>query len=180
MGKGFLSFVLGATFLLALLSLAGTLSDSRADYSYENYHAAFVSEIAIKSSFYSAISQSARNAFAAAVASETEPRTLIRAAIFEQAKYFESQLQPQGYMAVFWCGTPSEDERQQSSLEMRQQGRAIAPEGTLPLPECADSFDVDLLMKKIHISNIGFSYYSQSTGIGKAAVFPSSYEVDFS
>ncbi len=178
MRRGFLSFVLGATFLLALLSMAGTLSKGKEDRSYEKYRANFVSEIAIKNSFYSAISESARNSLA--LASEAEPRTVIRAAIFSKAEDFGSQLHSLGYDAVFWCGAPSEAQRQHSSLEMSGQKRAIAPEGALPLPECADSFDVNLLAKKIRVSGLGFSYYSGSTDIGKAALFPSSYEVDFS
>ncbi len=179
MAKGVLSFVLGAVFLLALFSSGALISSQPPDYSYEKYRHSLVSEVAIKQSYYSSISEAARAALNASLGTGANPQLAIRAAALAQSLNFDSQLRLKGYDVVFWCGEVSEESRQIASLRMAQQNRALAPEGTLPLPACAESFGANLLTSRVHFYGIGFSYYSPETGMGNAAVLPSSYEVEF-
>ncbi len=62
---------------------------------------------------------------------------------------------------------------------MAQQKKALAPDGTLPLMACAGSFGANLLTRKVHFYDLGFSFYQAGSGMGVAAVLPSSYEVGF-
>ncbi len=179
MAKGLLSFVLGAVFILALVSSGALISGQRPDYSYEKYRSTLVSEVAIKQSYYYAVSEAASFALNASLAAGANPQQAIMAAALSQSLSFESQLRLQGHDVIFWCGEVSEESRQLSSLQMAEQKKAIAPEGTLPLLACAESFEANLLARKLHFIDIGFSFYSTGSGIGKAVVLPSSYEVGF-
>ncbi len=179
MQKGFLSFVLGAIFLFAIVSSAAHLSNLQPDRSYEKYRSFFVSEIAIKQAFYSSISDAAKDGLATASASETDPRAAIRAAVAAQAGIFLAELSLQGYAVEFWCGNVPEAERQRASGEMARQKKAILPMGALPLAECENPFDANLLERKIRMNNLGFSIYLRESGIGKAAILPQSFEVEF-
>lgn len=179
MAKGLLSFVLGAVFLLALVSSGALISAQQPDYSYEKYRSTLVSEVAIKQAYYRAVSKASSSALNASLATGTNPYLAIRAAAYARSLEFESQLKLEEYDVVFWCGKVSEASRQQASLQMAKQQKALAPEGTKPLLACAGSFDANLLTRKAHFIDIGFSLYSTGSRIGKAAALPSSYEVDF-
>jgi len=179
MAKGFLSFALSAVFVLALLSSAAMLSKQKPSTSYEGYRAALLYELSVKRAFYSSISQAAKSAFAISASTGAEPRAAIRQAVHNQALDFSDQLFSLGYDAIFWCGSPGEEGRKEASERMLAERRAVAPQGTVLLPQCFDSFDASATDRKIHFSNLGFSIYFPSLGIGKAAVFPSGYEVDF-
>lgn len=179
MANGFMSFVLGAVFLLALVSSGALISGQLPDYSYEKYRSLLVSEVAIKQSYYYAVSEASSTALNASLATNAAPQLAIMAAALARSLQFESQLNLQGYDVVFWCGEVSEESRQLSSLQMADQKKALAPEGTKPLLACAGSFDANLLTRKVHFYDLGFSFYSTGSGFGKAAVLPSSYEVGF-
>lgn len=176
--QGFLSFAVAAVFIFAMLSAAGMVSVSP-DYSYERYRASLVQEVAIKRAFYSAISESAASALAASSATGAAPHAAIREAIFLRALDFEQQLSGQGYSVLFWCGSASEHGRQAASMQMEAERLAIAPQGSLPLSGCTDSFGASALERKIHLSNVGFSVYFPQLRIAKAALFPADYEVEF-
>ncbi len=184
MAKGFLSFVLGAVFLLALVSAGLLISASSPDYSYEGYRTALVSEVAIKNAYYQAVSQAASSALnaslaASAAGAQNDPRAAIRAGVLAQTMSFESQLGQHGYDVAFWCGPAPEQARQQANRDMASQKKAVAPQGTRPAGACAESFEANLLSKKVHLYDMGFSIYHSESGIGQAAVFPPSYEVPF-
>lgn len=179
MAKGFLSFVLGAVFLLALFSSGAPISSQPPDYSYEGYRSSLVSEVAIKQAYYSSLSGAASSALNASLATGTNPQQAIMAAALAQSLNFEWQLRLKGYDIVFWCGEASEGSRQIASLQMAEQKKALAPNGALPLSACAGSFGANLLTRKVHFYDVGFSFYSAGSGIGEAATLPSSYEVGF-
>ena len=179
MMRGFLSFAVAAVFLFALLSAAGMAAGKSPDYSYERYRASLVYEVAIKRAFYSAISDSAAQALAASGATGAPPHAAIKEAIFLRALDFERQLAAQGYPVLFWCGSVSEQGRQDASAQMEAERGAIGPQGSLPLSDCADSFGASALERKIHLSNLGFSVYFPPLRIARAALFPEDYEVGF-
>ena len=177
--RGFLSFLLSSLLLLALVSSGARLSSWQPDLSYERYAAYQQQELAIKSAFYAAASESASRALALAIAEGREPRPAVREAVFLQAVKFEKELSESGYSVIFWCGEIPEQEKPEISSGMALEKHALAPPGSLPLSGCADSFDTDVLQRKLRFFGIGFSLYSEPLGIGRVAALPSSYEVDY-
>lgn len=176
MGKGFLSFVIASVFLLSLLSSAIIISSAKPDISYERHRRLLLENVAIKQSFYRALSDAASSSLSS---SPENPYAAVRASLFGRLLEFQPQLQSLGYGAIFWCGEVSDAARSAAALEMASAKRAILPEGALPAEACADSFDANLLTRKIRLQNAGFSFYDEKLGMGAAASFPPSYEVDF-
>jgi len=184
MNRGFLSFVLGAVFLLSIVSAGISISRQAPDYSYEKYRAMLVQEVAIKRAYYDAVAEAANNALALSLAAseagaESDPRLAVRAAALARTEEFALQLQAKGYDAIFWCGDASERQRQEASQEMAARHKAVLPQGALPLESCADSFDADVAAGKIYFRNTGFSFYNAGLGMGEVAVLPATYSVDF-
>jgi len=179
MAKGFLSFALVAIFVFALVSSVSLLRSAQPDYSYEGYRAFFVQELAIKRTFYAAVSDAASQALSAASSSGQEPRAAVRISAHLRAIDVERQLRGLGYDVIFWCGSPSESARLGSSEQMRLQHRALLPEGAIPISLCAGQLDSGIAERRLHFSGMGFSYYSYSLGMGKAVLLPDDYEVQF-
>ena len=183
MGKshGFLSFLLAAVFLLAIVSAADSFRSQKPDLRYEGMQSAFIGQLAIKQAFYSSISNAASDALIASESSGAEPRNAVQFAIWHQAAAMQGDLAQAGYGTAFFCGQPSGSELQQAALRMQETGKAALPEGAIGISSisCVHSFDVDLLKRKIHIFGAGFCSYSWQQGFGYCGQFPSSYEVDF-
>ncbi len=179
MKKGFLSFALAALFLLSFLSAAFIVSSSRPNNSYEGSRAFLVFEVSAKRAFYSALSESAKGASALSSGTGAGAREEAEAAAYRRALIFSEEMRLQGYDAEFWCGEPSESARTAASESMLGQKRAVIPEGAKPLSGCAASFQADALSRKLHLSGLGASFYHPLLGLGKAATFPSDYEVDY-
>ena len=179
MGKGFLSFVLGSVFLLALVSSGSLISSQAPDRSYEKYRGTLVLDVAIKQSYYLAISDAASIALRDSLASGGEPGQRVRSAMLIRTLEFQSSLKEEGFDAVFWCGPVSEKMRAEASEGMTIQKMAVIPQGALPISACAGSFEAALLEKKAHFYDMGFSFYSPEYAIGRAAALPPSYEVLF-
>jgi len=179
MQKGFLSFALGAVFLLSLVSSGAIISSSKPDTSYEKYRRLLVEEVAIKQALYSSLSDAAISSLASSGGTEGSQYAAARAAIFARFLEFQAKLREDGYDALFWCGEISDEKRSSAALQMLEQKRAIQPSGSLAAEACADSFEVNLLQRSIHIKDIGFSLYDSSLGLGVAAKLPSPYEVGF-
>ncbi|MCX6769469.1 MAG: hypothetical protein NT051_02190 [Candidatus Micrarchaeota archaeon] len=180
--KGFLTFALAAIFLLAFATSASRFSSSTySSNAYSSLLSSHLEQVAIKQAAYSSLSDAARLALAASLASGTEPRTAIRAALYARALQDERAFSQAGYSALFWCGKVGEDSLSSAANEMRALGQSAIPDGALPLstPSCALAFDVDMLSRKIHTANLGFCAYSQPLGFGYCASFPDEYEVDF-
>ena len=183
MAKGFLALIVASVFLLVLVSSAAKLSKSAPDVSYQPLVAMHLQEEAISAAFSDALSDAAGKALAASQAGGAggaEAPALVKAAAYASALDFEAQLRAQGYNISFWCGKPTEAALQDASSGMATDGSAIVPEGALPIsnPACAASFDVNLLRKKVRVSDAGFSLYSAGAGIGHAFVFPDRFEGD--
>jgi len=180
MKRGFLSFVVAAFFLLSFLSAALIVSSAKPDYSYEGYRSFLVFEVSAKRAFYSAIGESASQAWAASFNSRAGAKPAVEKAAFARALEFDEKMHAQGCDALLWCGLPTEQERISASEEMQKLEKALLPNGALPIISCESSFQADTLNKKLHLSNLGISIYCQKPKIGKAAQFPSQYEVSFS
>lgn len=191
--RGFISFVLAAAFLFALIPAASVVSSSQPDYSYENFRAMLVGEVALKQAFYQSSAQAISiacldekmkqaEALAAGGYYTVSEGEIARKAL-ANAESFESSLRQLGYDAVFWCGFSDEFSRKAASAEMMGQKRAIRPESASELSSdaalCKNSFMIDLNSNKFSASSLGFSIYGRGQGMGKAAVFPDSYEVGF-
>ena len=187
--RGFISFILAAAFLFALIPAAMLVSGSQPDISYENFRASLAREVAIKQAFYGSSAQAISRACIAE--KETQLASLssggsylaseekIKGAALDNAQAFEASLWQQGYDIVFWCGVYDDNSRKASSGRMFASKRAIAPEFASPLDSCKGSFEVNLKTGKFSLRSFGFSIYDRRQGIGKAAVFPDSYEVGF-
>jgi hypothetical protein len=179
MQKGFLSFALGAIFLLSLVSSGAIISSSKPDTSYEKYCRLLVEELAIKQAFYSSLSDAASSSLASSSETGGSQYAAVRAALLARFLEFQEKLREDGYDAVFWCGEISDGGRSSAALQSFQQKRAIAPSGSSAAESCADSFDANLLRRTIHLRAVGFSLYDSRLGLGVVAKFPSSYEVGF-
>lgn len=179
MNRGFLSFALAAVFALALFSSVSMQAAIRPDRSYERYRAYEIQETAVKQVFRSSVSAAASDSIVLSASSGAASYAHIVAAALQGALGAQDGLQKQGFEVSFWCGSPTDAERQQASAEMLRLGRPAAPAGTLPLERCAHSFSADLLSRTIHFKDIGFSFYSQELAIGRAAMLPSGYEEGF-
>ena len=172
--QGFLSFLMSAVFLLALVSSAAMFSSQKPDYRYEQLQAAHLEQLAIKKAFYSSISDAAADAFIAAQvaakvvppATGAEPRNAVQFAIWHRVQSVQDGLLETGYDAVFFCGQPDESAMQQASVRMQESRAAVLPAGTTQVSSisCVHSFDVDLLERKIHIFGDGFCAYSKQLG----------------
>jgi len=181
MGKGFLSFVIGAVILLSLVASGALLSSAHQGSAFSRYRFLQLEDIAIKRALYSSVSEAASDALAISIATQTDSYAAIKEAVRLRLLEFESLAALQGYDIVLWCGSPSEQARQQSSEAMLSRKTALAPEGTLPIAsaECRSSYAIDVLGRKIHFSQVGFSAYFDSFGTGFASSLPSGFEVDF-
>ncbi|MEM2137571.1 MAG: hypothetical protein QW568_00600 [Candidatus Anstonellaceae archaeon] len=179
MQKGFLSFALGAVFLLSIVSSGAIISSSKPDTSYEKYRRLLVEGVAIKQALYSSLSDAAISSLASSSEAEGSQYAAVRAAVFARFLEFQEKLREDGYDALFWCGEISEEERSSAALQMLEEKRSILPSGSIAAAACADSLDVNLLQRSIHMKDVGFSFYDSSLGLGVAAKLPSSYEVEF-
>ena len=178
--KGVISFVVASIFLLVLVSSAARLSERAPDVSYQPLVAMHLQQEAVKAAFSDALSDAAGKALVASQASGTEAPAAVKAAVYLAALDFEAQINEIGYRTAFWCKTPTEKALQDASVRMASEKNAILPEGALLLsnPACADAFDVNLLRKKVHVRNVGFSIYSKETKMGQAVVLPEGFEGD--
>ena len=179
MKKGFLSFVLAAVFLFAIVTAAARFSSMQPDSSYQKYQLAHLQELAIKKAFYDSTAAAAAEAYAAAIAAGVPPKQAVEAAVSANAILFEAQLAAHGYDVSFWCGPTTIGSRQAASAAMAGQKRAFAPIATEPLAACEGAFQADVHSRKIRLSSVGFSHYSEESGIGYAAAFPPAKAVDF-
>ncbi|MCX8197786.1 MAG: hypothetical protein N3F07_01125 [Candidatus Micrarchaeota archaeon] len=175
--KGFLSFVLASVFVFSILSAASLVRSSQEDSSYEKYRYFFVEEIAIKRAFYKAASEAASSALASSQGSPSREEIYQR--VHLRIIELESSLRQLGYDVRFWCGFPSEEERQEAAEEMAKLKGAAIPKGAIPVAFCAAEADSGIFERKLHFFSMGFSYYSHPLGLGKAVALPSEYEVDF-
>jgi len=181
MGKGFLSFVIGAIALISLVASGALLHGARQDSAFQKYRFLELEDIAIKRALYSSVSEAASDAFAISVASQTDSYSGVNEAVYLRLAEFERSAASQGYGIVLWCGSPSEEARRQASEDMLSQKTALLPEGALPISDtgCRSSYAIDVLGRKIHFSQVGFSAYFDSFGAGFASFLPSGFEVDF-
>lgn len=179
--KGFLSFVLSSVFLFALVSSAAFLSSQKPDYRFGPLQAAHIRQIAIKNAFYSSLSEAAAAAFTVSQASGSDTRNAVRFAIWHRAASAQDELSAEGHDVLFFCGKASGQSLQQASLAMQENKAALLPEGATPISSisCMRSFDVDLLLRKMHFFDVGFCTYSGRLGTAYCAMLPSGYEVDF-
>ncbi len=179
MKKGFVSFILCTVFLLALLVSAENFSKAVPDNSYQKFQSLHIGQIAIKQAFYSSLSQTV--SLALKTAPKDKASQSAATAAYLQALDFEGKLQEHGYSILFWCSSTSEATLQQASLRMSQTKSPQIPQGAFALsnPVCTGSFEVNVLERKIHISEVGFSLYSDSFGIGYSTAFPQAHEVEF-
>lgn len=178
--RGFLSFVLGALFLLAILSGAASFSQAKKGGSqHSSLLLSHLSQIAIKDSFYAALSDAAAASFAASPPPSARPA--VRAALYARALFVEHELAGQGYSVSFWCGEASDASLLEASSSMREKGGAALPQGASPLssPLCAAEFDADLQLRTLHIGALGFCHWQNGAGFGYCARFPSAYKVKF-
>ena len=178
MARGFLSFVVASAFLLVLVSSAAKLSERAPDVSYQPIVAMHLQETAISAAFSDAMSDAAGKALVVSQASGVEAPAAVKAAVYLAALDFEKQLREQGYDAAFWCGKPSEAALQDASAGMTSDGNAVAPDGALLLsnPACAEAFDVNLLRKKVRVTGVGFSIYSDEAEMGYAVLLLGGFE----
>ncbi|MCX8174597.1 MAG: hypothetical protein N3E51_00115 [Candidatus Micrarchaeota archaeon] len=174
-----MAFVLGAVFLLAFVAAASVMSSVSHSGEHRLIRAFGVQETGIKQSFYAACANAA--SAAAAATRKPEGAVEVQLALHMQANALQEQMRKEGFDVIFWCGSPSEEERSASAERMMKERRASPPSGAeaLSLLSCQQSFLADLQSRKLHFSNLGFSFYSAQLGIGRAAIIPSSYEVDF-
>jgi hypothetical protein len=179
--RGFLSFLLSAVFMFALVSSAALLISQKPDYSYEQLQAAHIGQIAIKQAFYSSVSDAAASSFAVSQGTDADPRNAVRFAIWHRVQDVQNQLSSSGFDALFFCGEADDTAMQDAASEMQAHGAAMLPSGATPISSisCVHSLDVDLLKRKIHFFDVGFCAYSKQLGVGYCDIFPSSYEVDF-
>ena len=193
--KGFISFLLAAVFLFALIPAAALVSSRQPDISFENFRAALVEEAAIKQAFYRSSQAAAQAACAgadseelAAIAGGPPPRESkyqkIQDALRANAVIFESELRAQGYDAQFWCGKPSASSRLDASRRMMESRRPATPAGASAANDMGSldplcNFQVDMVGKTISFGSFGFSFYDAGLGLGKAAELPYSKGVDF-
>lgn len=179
--KGFLSFALGAAFLAALVSSASFFSSFRPDYSYQKYPAAALQDVAIKSAFYSFVSNAAKTAYSLALSQNKDPAQEVRRAARQSALDFYLKMREEGYDIALWCASTSEYQRAMATRRMIEQAQAILPEGSSELSpsSCQDSFGVNALQRKLYFRNLGFSAYFPSLGVAVVSVFPESFEVGF-
>ncbi|MFA5930171.1 MAG: hypothetical protein WC861_04780 [Candidatus Micrarchaeia archaeon] len=180
MAKGFLALAVASIFLLVLASSAAKLSERAPDFSYQPLVAMRLQEQAASAAFSDALSEAAGKALAASQASgaAAEAQAAVKAAVYLSALDFEAQMGEAGYDVAFWCGKPSEASLQGASVKMATEGASILPDGALPLsnPACAESFDANLLRKKVRVSGAGFSIYSEGAGMGHAVALPEGLE----
>ena len=180
MKQGFLTFVLAAVFLVAIVTAAARFSSMQPDSSYQKYQLLHLQELAIKKAFYDSTAAAAGKAYAAALAADAPPKQAVEAAVSANAILFEAQLAAQGYGVSFWCGPTTMGSRQAASAAMAAQKSASAPIATEPLAACEGAFQADVHSRSVRLSSVGFSHYSEESGIGYAAVFPPAKAVDFS
>ena len=174
--KGVISFLVASVFLLVLVSSAARLSGRAPDVSYQPLVAMHLQQEAVRAAFSDALSDAAGKALAASQASGLEAPVAVRAAVYLAALDFEAQMKDVGYSVAFWCGRPVEAALQDASARMASEGNAIMPDGALPLSNCADAFDVNLLRKKVRVTDAGFSLYSKEAGMGLALLLPEGFE----
>lgn len=204
MKKGFLSFVLAAVFLFAIVTAAARFSSVQPDSSYQQYQMLHLQELAIKKAFYDSTAAAAAEAYGDALAADVPPKLYVEGKVAQNTVEFASELESQiasgDYELIFWCrpvGVPSYldiSTRQKASKEMADNGHAVVPDAAAKLPPDAISFfavcplslnaNVKLDPKKpgighVDVTNLGFSVYSKKTGIGYAAAFPPAKGVDF-
>lgn len=183
--KGIISFAFASVFLIALISSAERVSLGKPDLSFEAFRAMQAKEIAIKSAFYQSSSAAAKAACIAALADEAEQSQpalssqKIKEALFLNALAFESSLKSKGYDVLLWCGYSDEWSRANASSKMALEKKAAIPQDAAGIAFCLESFSPDLSEGKIAFHNLGFSFFDKSLQMGKAAVFPDSYEVEF-
>lgn len=196
--KGFISFAVAAVFLFALLPAAALVSSQQPDLSFESNRAILVQEVAIKQAFYESSKQAARDKydsmlalrmkydastnFAERTALEQRIQGEIEAALALNLQAIRNSFGSESYEVVFWCNRAEESARKEASKEMFLSGQAKSPLNANPLsvPQCAlKQFNVNLKEGKIHFNDLGFSIYDRNSKIGKAAIIPDSYEVDF-
>ncbi|MFA6213695.1 MAG: hypothetical protein WC717_00255 [Candidatus Micrarchaeia archaeon] len=170
--------MVASVFLLVLVSSAARIAKSAPDHSYQPIVAMHLQEHAMLAAFSDALSEAAGKALAASQASGAEAPALAKAAAYLAAVDFEAQARGAGYDVVFWCGKPGEAALQDASGKMADDRSAALPDGALALanPACADSFDVNLLRKKVLVRNAGFSIYSKWAGAGHALQLPDGLE----
>jgi len=178
--KGVISFLVASVFLLVLVSSASKLSERAPDVSYQPLVAMHLQQEAVKAAFSDALTDAAGKAIVASQASGAgaEAPAIVKTTVYLAALDFEAQINDIGYRAAFWCGNPTEKALQDASAGMAFEKNAILPEGTLLLsnPACADAFDVNLLRKKVHVRNVGFSIYSKEAEMGHAMRLPEGFE----
>jgi hypothetical protein len=178
--RGVISFVVASIFLLVLLSSAQRISARAPDYSYQPVVNAALLQTAVQAAFSDAMATAAGKALATASAAGVEAQPATKAALYGAALDFEAQMKEIEIDSVFWCGLPSVGARQAASESMASEGRAVVPQGALPLsnPLCADGFDVNLLRKTVRVGEMGFSLYSRQDNAGYAHALPKNYEID--
>ena len=201
MMKGFLSFVLASVFLLAIVAAAMRISSVAPDHSYENYRYMQLQELAVKKAFYASTADAAKAGLADAIAANTangcyetgigcvDEKGNVEKFAYENVPKFEHDLRQRGTDAVFWCGATDSDSLRAASEGMQNgpDPHAIKPEGTSGIsdPCCRQFFEAYMASMRLDLSspnpgsNIGFSIYSQESGIGYAAVFPNKKGVSF-
>ena len=179
--QGFLSFLLAAVFLFALLSAASSFSSQKPSLQYEQLQAVHIQDIAMKNVFYSSIAGAAASALASSQASGSEPQNAVQFAVWHKAQDVQAGLIGAGYDTAMFCGQPSDSAMQDASARMRESHSAALPAGAIQITSisCVHAFGVDLMERKIHISGAGFCAYSSQLGMGFCGIFPPSFEVDF-
>jgi len=173
-----MSFLVASIFLLVLVSSAAKISVRAPDISYQPLVAMRLQEQAISAAFSDALSDAAGAALVAAQASGADAPAAVKAAVYLAALDFEAQIREAKYDLVFWCGAPAENALQDASARMALEKNSSMPEGAFSLsdPVCLASFDVNLLRKKVHVNDVGFSFYSEGAGIGHAVSLPDGFE----
>ena len=196
--KGFISFILAAVFLFALIPAAALVSSQKPDLSFENFRAIFAKEVALKQAFYQSSKtvatvacMEARAEEAAALSRGTflpydHASKKIQSALSINANLFELELRAQGYDVSFWCGDSDEWTRTAASSEMNNLHAARLPKASVSVVDppkgiafCSAPFTVDTAATTITFNKLGFSLYDRNLGMGKAVVFPGSYQVHF-
>lgn len=129
---------------------------------------------------------------------------IIAQEIYDSAGRFRDglaqKLRAQGYDFSLWCGGTDDSSRLAASEAMADGRRAAIPGNThefgaadsissikpkgIPssaflLSFCDFGISLGGTNSRISIENTGFSFYNHNSGIGKAAVFPHTYEVTF-
>jgi hypothetical protein len=180
MAQGFIAFALASVFLLALFS-SGQMMSQPPSHQFQKYRVLQLEELAIKRALYDSVSHSAAESFAAAVAFGQDPYLAAASAAQGRLAAFEPALSSQGYDALIWCGSPSEEALLQSSAMMAASKAALLPTGAqgIASPDCQQSVQVSIASRKVHFSSVGFSAYFPLLGYGASSRLPSGFEVDF-